>query len=597
MNKQIIRLTESEFKTIIKESVYRILKEQDGREMFAEGDLTFYIPKHQIEEISHFLQKIGQVSNMAKKSQCGSIKVNTETEVKQINDIDENGKRVLKDVEFLKIIVTPTVPNIQVAGYKYLGTITPMVLEINGETKEHMMVSLSEEFAGNDHYEQILKQSSQVMKCDGCNRERARGIYFCFLEEKTGNVMKLGGSCAARYFGVDVATKVKDLFVALSKLGSNSPYVIYDPDGFAAGQYTDPVMSELRRVLGSQEKGQLEDAIMRGCWAIAEHGVNCHMKTSMGGAEIYESIVTLCARNATSYKSDKINPVIYKRLLDEEKKKNPKIFKIHDDARELMYEFLKNGLQYFYEMQPKSDFEKKVQDIGLLITGGMIQKKRLNFEKYINFIPYCVQTYFKSKESSDPTKPDTPKFISPFDGYKKMNVTIDTVEKKQTKTMKNYYAVIATTDNNEIVKWNIWDSEPYYRMGDKITIVATYNPKYNTLENVKTDKVENDLQSNNMDVITYPESGFRYMNKDFTIVRLTPKFLVVKNNQDNCEYYISNFKEAFGYYDVASFKFDLDGLNEGSEITLTGTVKSYKKQDGTTGYSLIRVKGLPPYES
>lgn len=593
MKKHIIRLNEGDLRSIIRESVYHLLNEIHDREMNTEGDLIFYIPKTHVEGISHFLQKIGSVSNMAKKSNCGSIKVDTETVTKQMSDVNEKGEKVITDVEYLKITVTPTVPHIQVPGYKYIGTITPMVLNINGERKEHMMIALSEEFTGNDYYEKVLKQSSQVMKCDGCNRERARGIYFCFLEEKTGNVMKLGGSCAARFFGVDVATKVKNLFEALSQLGTNSPYAIYDPDGDLVDYYTDPVMAELNRVLDSWEKEKLEDAIMKGCWAIAEHGVNCYMKTSMGGAEIYKSIILACARKAD--RSGKTDVRLYKLYMEEEKKKNPKIFEMKDKASDLMYEFLKDGIQFFYEMQPKSDFEKKLQDIGLLITGGMIQKKRLNFEKYINFIPYCVQTYFKSKAASAPTNTDSPQPMQPFDGYKKMNVTINVVEKKQTKTMKNYYAVLATTDDNEIAKWHIWDSEPDFKMGDKITIVATYNPKYKTLENVKTDREENGSQSNDMEVITYPESGFKYMNKSFTIVRLTPKFLIVKNNQDNCEYFISNFKPAYSYYDISSFKFDLDELSENSEITLTGTVKAYEKSDGTTGYSLIRVKGLPPY--
>lgn len=100
--KQRIRLTESDLHNIIKETINRILKEEYSSN--SNEGLTFYLPKSDTTQISHFLRKIAYANNISKDSGCGNIGVNTETVKKRVGD---------DDIPYLKITVTPSVPEIK----------------------------------------------------------------------------------------------------------------------------------------------------------------------------------------------------------------------------------------------------------------------------------------------------------------------------------------------------------------------------------------------------------------------------------------------------------------------------------------------------
>ena len=583
-------LTEKRISYILKESIKKILFENDNV-VEETSSLTFDIIKHDSRAINHFLRKIAQLNAWAQKYNCGEVNVETKEVTKGVKD--KYGKII--PTQFIEIKVIPTLTEIKVEGFEFLGVITPMKVYIDQEEKEHIMVSLSSEFEGNDYYEKLLKDSSMTMKCDHCNRERMRGLYLCFINKNTGEIKKMGNSCAKKFFGIDVSSKLKEFFSALSNLG-NDPYVRHDNEGFEDGRYDNPVLSDLWSLLDKHDEENLENMIIRGTTAIIEHGVNCHMKSSMGSAIGFENLIEKIKLEATD-KHWHVNYDILHNLLEKAEQKYPESFALYRQAKELMYDFLKGGAKFFYYWKPESAFQKNLQDAGLVITGGVLQKKRMRFSKYFNLVPYCVQEYFKYKAANDPTAGPQPVPIEPFDGAKDFIVKIDTVDKKQTRYGKDYYFIIGITEENEIVKWNMINDQPNFKRGDIINITATYNSRFNYLDDVKIISNEPEPESNvekeEEEVIEYPDNGYRYRNSAFTIVKLKDTFLVVKNNTDKCEYYIGNITGGFSYYDDRRYKFDLDNLNVGSIITIDGTVKSYTKKDGSIGYSLIRVKGLP----
>lgn len=118
------------------------------------------------------------------------------------------------------------------------------------------------------------------------------------------------------------------------------------------------------------------------------------------------------------------------------------------------------------------------------------------------------------------------------------------------------------------------------------------------MDNVKiVSEVQNNDKNEQENEINYPTDGTRYKKERFIIQKLEPTYLVVKCERDNCEYYISNVSQGFGYYGVTREKFDLTQLSVGERVTIDGTVASYISQrTGKRGYKLLRVAGLPKSE-
>jgi hypothetical protein len=433
------------------------------------------------------------------------------------------------------------------------------------------------------------------MTCDGCHREASRGIYYCFIEESSGRVLKLGSKCASKFFGIEVGNKIHSLFDALSSLG-NEPYVIFDPDGFPMDKIREPRMSNLHREMDNFEYKEFQNMILRGCMAIAEYGPYCNMKASMTHAKTLEDLITN-ARNSSmvGYQNPHVDEHLFKIKLERLKENYPELFEFRNKAIELSNVFFSEGAKFFYEMNPQTEFDEKIKNIGLLICGGVMQKKQIGKFSYLNFIPYCVSRFFKDKADKDPSNAaNVVKPLAPFDGVKTFDIKVTTVDKKQTRNGKDYYKIVGVTTDNEELSWNMFRGVPDISLGSKLKIEAMYNPTYRSLDNVRIIGTE---VKNNVDgqvEINYPDDGTRYRNENFTILKLTPTYLVVKNMKDNCEYYISNVSEGYGYYGVTREKFDLSQLAVGANVTLTGTVSSYISQrTGKKGYKLIRVKGLP----
>jgi hypothetical protein len=602
MNRRIIRITEGDIKQMVMESI-RMLTEHEGlggHSSSASEGLEFEIPMYNDYEIAHFKAKLLELKRKA-ISAGGDINFTITTVTAPVEKIVEDGrggkKKEVVMEDFAHFNIVPSTPAIQMPGYKYIGSIVPMSIDIDGEKKETMIVSLSKEFEGNDELRNELKNSSMRMTCDGCHREASRGIYYCFIEENSGRVLKLGTQCAAKYFGIDVGKKIQILFSALASLG-NEPYVIYDPDGFPVDKIREPRTGTLQSEMDKGEAIQFQNMILRGCMAIAEYGPYCNMKTSMTHATTLENLMDNARKQSIFGYGEKarFNEHVYKMKIEELKEQYPELFEFRKQALELSHTFMSEGAKFFFYLEPQSEFDEKIKNIGLLITGGSMQKKQIGKFSYLNFIPYCVSKFFKAKADSDPANAENAvKPLAPFDGLKQFDVTVTTLDKKQTRNGKDYYKAIAVTSDNEEVSWNIFRGEPTFNRGDKLRISGTYNQTYRSLDNVKVLGVGNEQPQAEATVeINYPADGTRYRNENFNIIKLTQNYLVVKNVRDNCEYYISNVSEAYGYYGVTREKFDLSQLAVGDNVTLTGTVASYVSQrTGQKGYKLLRVSGLP----
>lgn len=593
-----VRITESDIRNIVLETV-RILTEETNTE--ASTNLEFEIPYEEENQVNHFRAKLLQLK---KKAISAGSDINfTVTKVKapvrkEVMQPNGSYKKITVLQDFAHFTITPVTPDIKMEGYDYIGSIVPLSINIDGQEKESMIVSLANEFEGNDSLKKELQASSRTMTCDGCHRETARGIYFCFLEKKTNKILKLGSKCAAKYFGINVGNKVQSLFSALSSLGEE-PYVIYDPDGFPAGKVREPRLASLHEVMDEFEEEDFDKMVMRGCMAIAEYGPYCNMKNSMTHAKTLEDLIENAKNDCTTYERGRahFDSGLFRIYMDELRQKHGELFQLREQARELSNTFFTEGAKFFFYMQPQTEFEEKLKNIGLLVCGGSIQKKQIGKFNYLNFIPYCVAKFFKDKADKDPANAERQKTpVEPFNGTKQFNVVIDNIDKKQTRYGKDFYKVMATTDDNHTLTWNTFKGTPDFTRGDKIQITAEYNTQYNSLDNVKILKDTADKpQEDNTPEPQYPEDGHRYKNAEFNIIKLQPTYLVVKNTDDGCEYFISNVAEAYGYYGVTREKFDLTNLSAGDNITLTGTVSSYTSQrTGKTGHKLLRVKGLPP---
>ena len=551
--------------------------------------IEYEIPMLDELAISHFKDKLMQLKRSA-LSIGGDIDIKITT-VK--GPVEREGG--VNEEELAHFTITPYMPIIKKSGYKYIGSVVPLFIEIDGKSQETTIVTLSKEFEGNDELRSELQNISMTMTCDGCHRESSRGIYFCFLEDVSGKVLKFGAQCAAKYFGIDVSKKIQLLFNALSSLGKE-PYVIYDPDGFPIDKIRNPRMSSISDTSSYYEKKEMHDMIIKSCMAIAEYGPYCNMKTSMVHGQTLEDLMSNARKECYDIYRKKLDYRLYDIKLSKLKEQYPDLFKFREEAIKLSNEFLTDGAKFFFNMQPTIEFDEKIKGIGLLICGGQIQKKQIGRFSYINFIPYCVSKFFKSKADEDPQNADrVTKRVEPFDGIKTFNVTISNIDTKQTRNGKNYYKVFAITDNREEVNWNVFREEIPYRKGDKLKISALYNFQYKSLDNVKiVDEVHSNYEKVPSNEIQYPADGTRYKKEAFIIQKLEPSYLVVKCKRDNCEYYISNVSEAYGYYGVTTEKFDLSKLSIGEQVIIDGTVSSYISQrTGKRAYKLLRVTGLP----
>lgn len=573
-----------------------LIIEQNEMSNEATSTMTFLIAAEEEYELSHFNSKLNQLRRTALTA-GGNIDIQTKPIKRKTKNKD--GSYSMRN--YIEYSITPSVAVLQVPGYKFVGTITPMQVIVPNdegtgiETHETMLTSLSNEFEGNDELNDILKQSSARMVCDGCHRETTRGVYYCFMEERTGNIKKLGGQCAAKYFGIELSNKIRLLFDALKHLGEE-PYVMYDPDGFPMDKIVEPRLGSLYNSLSDKDAKDFDDKVIEASMAIAQYGASCNMKSSLGLGQQYVSVLDKCRVMALN-PNGQLNREIYRRNVERAKEEHPELFALREKSYEIQNEFQRYGSKFFLNFEPKTEFEEKLKNIGLLICGGLIQKKQIGKFSYLNFIPYCVQLYFKDKEAKDPNNIQNQVApIQPFSGTKQFTVTIDTVDKKQTRNGGIYYTVLAVTKDNELVKWFVFNNDtPEYQRGSTININAIYNNKFNTLDNVQLIGGNNSQTGGVQEkAVTYPEDGYRYSNAPFEIVKLNNDYFVVKNKNDNAEYYISNISSGFGYYDTTHMKFDVSGLSEGQVVTLTGTVGSYQSKSGKVGHKLLRVKGLPP---
>lgn len=599
---KIIRLTESDIKAIVKESICSlILKEGASDDSNKSSTLHYAVMESNEYEVTHFKEKLFQLKRTAESAgaelEIDMKRIIRPARVEVCDPISNTKKHVTKNVPFVEFSITPNMPNIQVPNHKYIGSVVPMYVDYmdNGKivSKETTLVTMSSEFAGNDAVKKLLQNSSFNMVCDGCHREATRGIYYCFFDLTTRTVKKLGSKCASKYFGIDVSNKVATLFAALSHLGEE-PYVIYDEEGFPIDKVQTPKLGSIEGQMSQIDKNKFEDKIIAACMAIAKYGPTCNMKQSLLIGNQYISIKNQCRIDSMYWSGNvkKFNKEMFAQKMEEAKHQYPDLFQIYEDSKDLKYEFLSSGLKFFVEFEPNSEFEEKIKNIGMLICGGRIQKKQIGKFSYENFIPYCVSTFFKYKEMNNTESiKNKIKPIEAFSGRKVLNVQIESIDKKQTSTNKIYYQAVAVTDNNELVKWYVFnEQQPSYKRGSKIQIQASYNTKFKSLDNViditNTTSKEQQAQS-----VQYPEDGFRYKNAPFTILKLAPTFLLVKNNNDNSEYFISNQAGGFGYHDSIRPKFDLDNYREGDVVNLSATTASYQGKNGL-GHKLLRVQGL-----
>ena len=599
---KIIRLTEADIKEMIKKSIHSlILKEEVSGDSNKASTLHYAVMESDEDEVTHFKEKLFQLKRTAERTgaelEISMKRIIRPARVVVYDKFSRSTRYVTKKVPFVEFSITPNMPSIQVPNHKYIGSVVPMRVDYMDDgklvSKETTLVTMSSEFAGNNAVKKLLQNSSFNMVCDGCHREATRGIYYCFFDLTTRTVKKLGSKCASKYFGIDVSNKVASLFAALSHLGEE-PYVIYDEDGFQMDKVQTPKLGGIEGQMSQFEKNEFEDKITAACMAIAKYGPTCNMKQSLLIGNQYVSIKNQCRIDSTYWAGNvkKFNKEMFATKMEEAKRQYPDLFQAYEDSKDLKYEFLSDGLKFFVEFEPNSDFEEKVKNIGMLICGGRIQKKQIGKFSYENFIPYCVSTFFKYKEMNNPERIENQiQPIEPFYGSKMLNVQIESVDKKQTSTNKIYYQVLAVTDKNELVKWYVFnEQQPSYNRGSKLQIQAIYNPKFKSLDKV-VDVNNANSQAAEQPPAQYPQDGFRYKNAPFTILRLTPKFLLVKNNNDNTEYFISNQTGGFGYGDTIMPKFNLDNYKEGDVVNLSATTASYQGKNGL-GHKLLRVKGL-----
>jgi hypothetical protein len=588
-----IKLTESDIHDAILESIKNYLFEDtttDNNENGVnkiEDEYTYTVEVTDKGEDKHFLFKVLQLKGLAKTLGI-DIQIKT-NEFVQENDEGEKQK-------FVTFNIVPSMPEIKVQGYKYIGSVIPCEIESTDKenpykrTNTKSIVTASREYKNNQQVINILRDCATVMKCDGCHRERARGIYYCFFEEATRQIRKFGAQCAHKYFGIDINKKIESLFQGLRLLG-NEPYAIYDEYGDLIVKYDNPQMGGITGI-DNKEYDEIYNSIIKACMAIVKYGPRCRMKYSMEDGEKYFIILKKIKEEAHKNRDGIISVETKEKWArDEYMKKYPHLFQLAEDAKPLVQEFFSNALEFFSQYKPNNDFEEKILNAGLLLGGAHVQKKVMPTRLVTSFAPYCVSVYYQAKDINEKQgqgQSQQPQSIQPFTGTRQFTVKIQTIEERTARTGSKFYTITAITQNNEQCRWNIFRNTPTFHIGDIINISAQYNEQYRNLENVMVG--DNEINSEiERKQLKYPEDGYRYKNAPFTIILLKQEFFKVKNNQDGCEYYINNVQNT---YDAYIYKFATSQLHEGETLPITGTVKSYQNRRGETSYKLERVLGL-----
>lgn len=416
------------------------------------------------------------------------------------------------------------------------------------------------------------------MKCDGCHRTETRGAYYCFIKEEDGSIVKLGSSCAQKYFGITISTKLNSYFSALSNLG-NEPYVVYDDfDGEAhkAGISFGT----------ANDDNDYNDMINSACIALAYYGVEARMKDSLSMGNYirnqYENCFYTGKDKNTHFDNDKWDSIC---------STDPKIEPARQKGNEMTVDFLNKGLKFFYDMESngedKTDFAEKCVQIGLLVCGAEIQKKQIGKFRIHNFIPYSVDMFFKAQNKVENKEEESKTPIEPWEGEKILDVTIDKIAEKVTRNGKSYRAIEGDTDEGH-VRWNDFRGEvASANVGDTVKIKAKYNAQYKSLDDVR-------LVNENAPEQIFMENGYRFRNTPFKINRISRGSILVEDPTGTI-YYISNWHESYSYYDHSHPKFNVGNLSVGDVVNLTATVKRYTRDDGTGGAALIRVKGFEPW--
>lgn len=138
-----IRITQSDINAMVLESLIRIMESSENGSEDAEkvsGELTFTVVDEKGTDIPasiHFTQKLNHIRRMA-RSLGGDIVYHTEkggNVIKTISVYDYDTNRyVNKKVSYPSTIfhVIPTIEEIKVDGYKFLGTAFPSFIELRG---------------------------------------------------------------------------------------------------------------------------------------------------------------------------------------------------------------------------------------------------------------------------------------------------------------------------------------------------------------------------------------------------------------------------------------------------------------------------------
>lgn len=401
-------------------------------------------------------------------------------------------------------------PGFQLDGYEFMGYVTPYTL--GSEENSEELFSDVKLISPYDHDEQLidfLRKTSGHRKCDGCNRESNRSVYFMFMDEQQ-NIHYYGRTCAEKIFGISIVEKLSRFIKGLELIGQEfaSPT--------KGGNFTQLEMlgyiSTMLYYNVLYGKGKISSDISN----IALHfeGVltTREARVQTGTVEFADNeyFLNYCK---SQYNYQLVEVIEY-------------YFKNQETIENMLSLFYEKGSYFFKNVFRADDneFKQKVRAYGIAAAN---ESDKTLIKASSGVMPYMLRFFFNGVREIEevginPNK-ETPKThqLEPFSGFKEFDVRILKADKLTAKTGKPYIKYYASTQSLEGIMWYDFKSDSPLPIGTEVRIggvISKYNPRsgeYTALDQVIIKNSANTDNSSQPD-INYTE-GDRLKNKELVV--------------------------------------------------------------------------------
>jgi hypothetical protein len=347
-------------------------------------------------------------------------------------------------------------PKFQIGDYEFIGYVTPKSNKCNTN------VNLVYPYSDNRELYNNLLETSNKRKCDYCNREMNRSMYFIFMD-KNKSIFYYGRNCAEKIFGISIVEKI-DRFVKCLDLNRKSDISLCEKGNTTTYELLG-FISAMCQFNALYSKGKIIEDTINFAYDV------------MG---ILSTRNKLIQDGQVQYSNDKC----FHKYIIKDNKEYGVIFNeylnVHEQSETLLELFYKNAGDFFRKQYVSGDnqFKDAVRSYGIAMVEGIDRQYTKGCK---GIMPYMLRDFFGSiKPQNNVVLNYNTHQIEPFSGFKNFSVKIIKCEQLVAKNGNSYFKYYACTDKLEGLFWIDFKSEEPMVINTEIQIngvVSKYNPK------------------------------------------------------------------------------------------------------------------------